>query len=447
MIKLVRNYEWVVKRMKVKVFEPSFESKRRERAFLFSGRKSPYVSLTLEELKEKLRNLRRKAVGRLFELKGRFVEKAKALGFKVCEAETAQEAASYIKDKAQGIKVLSLNKSNVVINELRRKLHELGFSTYVRYFGEFQNFDPQSFRKQLEDYWVLPGLHQKGIFETFDMREELELPRKNGLREYGAVLGVNVVASQEGEVLFLEHMSNIAKDLKEAKKLFIVIPLEKFTENEEEAVFQTKMIGIFGLESLLLDLGPKEEEVFDFERLPSSEGEQEVHLILFDNKRSGLLGSPYEELLLCIDCRACARQCPIGKHLMVQKGMVYSPKNYLLGFLLGFGGVFDTCLHCGRCEVECPVDINIPYLVWRAQIDFYSKKGRGFKKRLLDNPELMAKLGTSFASLANFALKFRPVRKLMRYFVGIHEDAPLPTFPKETFRDWLKKRGEEWSRR
>jgi len=434
--------------MKVKVFEPSFESKRRERAFLFSGRRSSYVALTLEELKENLRNLRRKAVGRLFELRDRFVEKAKGLGFKVYNAETAQEAAFYIKENAQGVKVLSLNKSNVVINELRGEFKKLGFRTYIRYFGEFKNFDPQSFRKQVEDYWALPGLHQKGIFETFEMRNELEFPQKNGFfREYGAVLGANAVSSKEGEVFFLQHMSNISKDLREAKRLFIVIPLEKFTEDREEAVFQTKMIGIFGLESVLLDLQPKEEEIFDFEELPLSSGEQEVHFILFDNGRSRLLGSPYEEILLCIDCRACARQCPIGKHLMVEEDMVYSPKNYLLGFLLGFVSIFDTCLHCGRCEVECPVNINIPYLVWRAQIDFYSKKGRGFKKRLLDNPELMAKLGTSFSFLANLALKIKPLRKLMRYFAGIHEEAPLPTFPKETFRDWLKKRGEEWSRK
>jgi len=433
--------------MKVKVFEPSFESKRREKAFLFSGRRSSYVALTLEEMKENLRNFRLKAVGRLFELRDLFVKKVNELGFKVYNAETAQDVASYIKDNASSIKVLSLNKSNVVINELRGKLKELGFRTYIRYFGEFKNFDPQSFRKQVEDYWALPGLHQRGIFETFEPKYEFDLPQKDSLREYGAVLGVNVVSSKEGEVLFLQHMSNIAKDLKEAKKLFIIIPLEKFAENGKEAVFQTKMIGIFGLESVLLDLQPKEEEIFDFEKLPLSSGEQEVHFILFDNGRSRLLGSPYEELLLCIDCRACARQCPIGKHLMIEEDMVYSPKNYLLGFLLGFMPVFDTCLHCGRCEVECPVDINIPYLVWRAQIDFYSRKGRGLKKRLLDNPELMAKVGTSFSSLANFALKIKPLRKLMRYFVGIHEEAPLPTFPKETFRDWLKKRGEEWSRR
>ncbi len=425
--------------LSVGVLEPSFEEKRRQRALLFSGRRVGEGLPSLEELRGRLKEIRRRSVEGIFGLRDRFLEGfGRVPSVRVVSLGTAEEVASYVKDCMGGQRILSLNKSNVVVNEIRPHLQKLGFSTYVRYFSEFKNFEPHKFRKQLEDYWALPGLHERGVLESFELNGEFDLLGGDGFRDYGAVLGVNVL-SVDGSMFFLQHMSNISKDLEEARRLFLIIPLEKFTEDRDSALFQAKLTGILGLESILLDLEPREEEVFDFESLPKGPWEREVHLILYDNGRSRLVDSPYRDLLLCIDCRACARQCPVGKHVD-QQGMLYSPKNYLLGFLLGFAPSFEACLHCGRCEVECPVDIDIPTLVWRSQLEYYSRKGKGIRKRLLDNPELMAKLGTMFPSLTNLALRIRPLRRFMEWSLGIHREAPMPSFPRETFRDWLRKR-------
>jgi len=126
---------------------------------------------------------------------------------------------------------------------------------------------------------------------------------------------------------------------------------------------------------------------------------------------------------------------------MYQRDMIYSPKNYLFLSLQGVLSPFEACLHCGRCEVECPVGINLPYLMWRSQLDYYAKKGRGLKKRFLDNPELMAKLGVRFSPITNFLLRNKAIRMVMEWFLGIHREAPMPSFPKGTFRDWLKEKG------
>ena len=42
-------------------------------------------------------------------------------------------------------------------------------------------------------------------------------------------------------------------------------------------------------------------------------------------------------------------------------------------FLQGKVPPLDECLHCGRCEVECPVGIDVPTLVWKTQIDYAQK--------------------------------------------------------------------------
>ncbi len=202
-------------------------------------------------------------------------------------------------------------------------------------------------------------------------------------------------------------------------------------------------MGVFGLESILLDLGPKEVEKYDFEGLPSitadrgaadrGAADRELHVLILDNGRAELFADQYRDLFLCVDCRACARQCPIGQHMDL-KGMLWSPKNYLLGFLQRWVDTTEACLHCGCCHVECPVDIDIPTLIWRAQFEHYARHGRSWRKQLMDSPELLAKIGSMTAPLSNWVSGTAVSRWIMQAAVGVHRNARLPTFHRHTFK-------------
>jgi hypothetical protein len=88
--------------------------------------------------------------------------------------------------------------------------------------------------------------------------------------------------------------------------------------------------------------------------------------------------------------------------------------------------------------VECPVDIDIPTLLWKSQIEYYNTHQRSWKKRMLDDPELLAKLGTWAAPLSTWMTGLPIVKTLMQIFTGVHRHAHLPAFHRKTFGDWLK---------
>jgi len=410
--------------------------RRRAAGILARGESRP----DLESIRAKLGEVRRHARDNQTSLMEEYKKNlAQFAGVQWTVAADAAQAASYVKQLAGGTDLVSINKSNVVVNELRPELQAAGLQTYVRYFKEFDRFE-----KKIEDYWELPGFHEKGLVESFDVAGTFAHLKSSQVRDYVAVVGVNAVSAGDGAVFFLQHMSNISKDLQQAKKIVLVVAPEKIVKDSAAALLQTKSMGVFGLESVLLGLGPKEVEKYDFEGLPTitEDGDiedRELHVLILDNGRTEIFADHYRDLFLCMDCGACSRQCPIGQHMDVDE-MIFSPKNYLLGFLQGWVDATEDCLHCGRCHVECPVDIDIPALIWRAQFEHYAKHGRSWKKQLMDGPELLAKIGSMTAPVSNWVNGFSVCKRIMETVVGVHKNAPRPAFHRRTFKKWMDRR-------
>jgi L-lactate dehydrogenase complex protein LldF len=419
----------------ISILEPAAKERQRQfsRIIVRKGAKPD-----LEDIKAHLKKLREYASENhsslLAQLKSNI---SNYQGVQLATASNAEQAVAYIKEVADGIKLISVNKSSVISNELKPELKNSGFNVYVRYFKEFEDFD-----KRITDYWQLPGFHEKGLTESFDIATTITQLKSSQVRDYVAVLGVNAISAQDCSVFFLQHFSNILKDLEQARKVILVVAIDKIVKDREDAAFQTRCMGIFGAESALLDLRPKEAERYDFDALPTlPEGQgRELHVLLLDNGRGDLLHNGFEQLFLCINCRACARQCPIGQPLS-RDDAVWSPKNYLFMFLLGRNPSTEACLHCGRCYVECPVEIDTPTLIWKAQVEHAAKYGRPWKKRLLDNPELMAKFGSLMTPLSNIARDNSLFKTTLEMMVGIHRKASLPPFHRHTFWEWVRRGG------
>ncbi len=261
-------------------------------------------------------------------------------------------------------------------------------------------------------------------------------------KKYLAVLGVNAISAEDGTTFFLEHFSNIPKDLGLASKVILVVGLDKIVKTRPEAAFQTQCMGIFGMESILLGIEPKSGGLTAIDELPLPPGdkERELHLIILDNGRSQLLEGKFRDLFLCIGCRACNKHCPIH-HSFTNVDYIWTPKNYLNQFLYGTGKSIEICLHCEACHIECPVDIDLPYLMWQAKLDYIAQHGTSLKHKMLGRPELLAKLGTAVAPIANWMMSRKLVRIPLEAIAGIDRRTNLPRFHSRTFRKWFKKHG------
>ncbi|HEY31842.1 MAG TPA: lactate utilization protein [Dehalococcoidia bacterium] len=424
------------------ILEPELTEKRDSsaRKLFEGGQRTPHIpeTISIYDIKRRIRAVREYARNNLdmfvAELKNNLKQKYPQV--KVKSAQDSTEAVEYITRVSDGLNVVSINNSSIVAQELRPELTATGFTVVNSYLNEF---DVE--KRSILDYWDLPRLSDKNLLGTFEVSiKTAGLDPTNDTKKYLAVLGVNAISAEDCTVFFLEHFSNIHNDLRQAEKVLLVVGLDKIVKDRKDAIFQTKCMGIFGMESALLGIGPKSEGTLSLDELGllPSDKSRELHVIILDNGRSNLLQVKYEDLFLCIGCRACNQHCPI-QHSFTNVDYIWTPRNFLNQFLSGRSDSIDVCLHCEACRMECPLDIDLPHLMWQAKMDYVNKRSPSFYHRILGRPELLARLGTPLAPLANLLMNNGLIRSPMEIITGIDRKATLPKFHSRTFKKWFRK--------
>ncbi|MCL2306249.1 MAG: heterodisulfide reductase-related iron-sulfur binding cluster [Planctomycetaceae bacterium] len=145
----------------------------------------------------------------------------------------------------------------------------------------------------------------------------------------------------------------------------------------------------------------------------------------------------------CNGCGLCRsrgdglRMCPVFRHVPDEIASPRAKANLMQGVLnnqleldvltdSAMKTVADFCLNCQICRVECPVQVNIPYLAFRGKAAYAAAHGLPFAELFFTKIDSVLKRLSIFSSGLNVLLGNRLFRWCAEKTVGIPQGRKLP---------------------
>lgn len=420
-----------------------------------------------EALRDAGRHIKREAMGRLDELLLQLEERVTAAGGKVHWARDAAEAREIIvglatrQNAREVIKVKSMTTDEV---ELNPALEAAGVTPIETDLADMI----VQLAKEKPSHLLVPAIHKnrteiRDLFrvkmERPDLADEpIELARaaraylrRKFVETDFAISGANFAIAETGSIVVVESEGNGRMCLSLPKVLVSIVGVEKVLPRWDDL-------------SVFLQLLPRAatgERMNPYTSIWTgvrpNDGPQEFHLVLLDNGRTKILADEVaRDTLNCIRCSRCLNVCPVyeraGGHAydsMYQGpiGAIVTPQ--LRGFEEAGSLPFASTL-CGACEEACPVKIPIPQILVHLRARAVELGEGGGEDRLA--MQVAARLFGKASSLewgqwlARIGLapltRDGKVPWLPPPLSGWTKSRDFPAAPKESFRQWWKRRSE-----
>ncbi|KAA5597279.1 LutB/LldF family L-lactate oxidation iron-sulfur protein [Blastochloris sulfoviridis] len=318
-----------------------------------------------------------------------FEDKVVQAGGHVHWAATAEDARTIVLDICKRLGARTATKGKSMISEeiaLNEHLEQNGVTPVETDLGEYII----QLRGEMPSHIIAPAVHlTREQVEADFRRVHTHLPKERNLDEAATMLaeargilrerflaadvgitGANFLIAETGTSVIVTNEGNGDLTQTLPKAHIVLASIEKVVPTLEDATTLLRVLArsATGQEQAVyttFSTGPR--------RAADPDGPGEYHVVLLDNGRSRMLGTPFQPMLRCIRCGACFNHCPVyqrvGGHAY---GWVYGgPMGAVLTpTLIGIhqaGHLPNASTFCGRCEEVCPMRIPLPKMMrhWR----------------------------------------------------------------------------------
>ena len=148
---------------------------------------------------------------------------------------------------------------------------------------------------------------------------------------------------------------------------------------------------------------------------------------------------------ICAGCRRCLPLCPSFKVLFDRLDVEAVDGDVEKLPSGDVKEVVDLCYKCKLCYNHCPYtpphrwEVDFPRMMRRARAGEARRNGVTLQDRVLGNTDLIGKLGSLAAPLANWLNELAVHRAFVQAVAGIHKRRNLPKFYRQTFTAWFQK--------
>jgi FAD/FMN-containing dehydrogenase/Fe-S oxidoreductase len=103
-------------------------------------------------------------------------------------------------------------------------------------------------------------------------------------------------------------------------------------------------------------------------------------------------------------------------------------------------GILDLCLECKACKSECPLGVDMAALKTETLAVYHDQHGIPLRSRMFGSIRTLNRLGSAAFPLSNLGAGWRPARLMAERWLGISAARPLPRFQRQDLRSWFRRR-------
>lgn len=394
-----------------------------------------------------------------------FCRKIEARGTQVHWASTGEQARDIILRIVREKNPRSIIKSKAMTAEeihLNEALERAGYQVIESDLGEFI----VQLRKEPPYHIVFPAMHltRDEISRLFqselgsaptDNPEELTMIARRALRKRYVeadigITGANFAIAETGMISITENEGNARLTAALPKVMISLVGIEKILPRLSDLALFLPMLATAGAGQALTCYN----SMYGGPRQPGeSDGPEEFHVVLLDNRRTQLLADPEQrDALHCIRCGACLNVCPIYRNVgghtygTTYSGPIGSVITPHLRGLQNWKHLSYASSLCGACTETCPVRINLHHHLLHNRRNAVRQKRplvewlafRAFVW-IMNRPGLY----TLSRDLARRLQKVHPWIKGTRLdpLLAWTRTREFPSIPQETFKEFWKRRG------